>query len=243
MKNRTLVAGDIHGAHRALLQVLEKVRPDKTDTLIFLGDYVDGWSGAKEVVSLLLQLAERHNCIFIRGNHDTWCENWLRNGEAPEAWLLHGGAATQAGYAACSAEEKEQHLAFFSRMQHYHIDARKRLFIHAGFTSMHGPGHEIYPSNYSWDRTLWETALSADPELSPDSPFYPKRLKHFSEIYIGHTPATNYGADTPMNGLNVWNADTGAAFTGKLSIIDAGSKEYWQSDSVQTLYPGERGRN
>jgi serine/threonine protein phosphatase 1 len=38
---RTLVIGDIHGGLRALHQIIERhVTPQ--DTLIFLGDYVDG---------------------------------------------------------------------------------------------------------------------------------------------------------------------------------------------------------
>jgi len=47
----------------------------------------------------------------------------------------------------------------------------------------------------------------------------------------------------PMQGCNVWNVDTGAAFHGKLSAIDIETKEVYQSDVVQILYPDEKGRN
>jgi len=36
--------------------------------------------------------------------------------------------------------------------------------------------------------------------------------------------------------------DTGAAFHGRISVMDIASKKYWQSDAVQQLYPGETGR-
>jgi len=36
--------------------------------------------------------------------------------------------------------------------------------------------------------------------------------------------------------------DTGAAFQGRISVMDVQSKKYWQSDMVQQLYPGEIGR-
>jgi serine/threonine protein phosphatase 1 len=65
----------------------------------------------------------------------------------------------------------------------------------------------------------------------------------FSEIYIGHTPTIFYGETEPMNAENMWNIDTGAAFTGKLSIMDINTKQFWQSDIVMDLYPGEEGRN
>ena len=134
-------------------------------------------------------------------------------------------------------------LIFFEQMTDFHIDERNRLFIHAGFTSMHGPLQEFYASNFSWDRTLWETALIMDGRISNDSLLFPKRLKLFTEIYIGHTPTINYNVDVPMQGCNVWNIDTGAAFFGKLSIIDIDTKQFWQSDKVGSLYPGENGRN
>jgi serine/threonine protein phosphatase 1 len=86
-------------------------------------------------------------------------------------------------------------------------------------------------------------ALTMDKRIGKDSPYYPKRLKLFNEIYIGHTPTLFYDQDFPMNGANVWNIDTGAAFKGKLSILDIDTKEYWQSDRVADMYPGEKGRN
>jgi len=46
-----------------------------------------------------------------------------------------------------------------------------------------------------------------------------------------------------MNGCNVWNVDTGAAFYGKLTAMDIDTKKFWQSDPVQQLYPNEKGRN
>jgi len=41
---RTLVFGDIHGGFKALAQLFDKIDVKKEDHLIFLGDYVDGWS-------------------------------------------------------------------------------------------------------------------------------------------------------------------------------------------------------
>lgn len=240
---RTLVIGDIHGADRALQQVLEQVGPTENDTLIFLGDYVDGWSQSKQVIDRLISLDEKYNCIFIRGNHDTWCEAWLESGSLLDKWLFHGGALTVQSYAGITEAEKTKHLEFFQRMRNFHVDADNNLFIHAGFSSMHGPEQEVYSSNYSWDRTLWEMALTMDKRIKKDSKLYPKRLKLFREIFIGHTPTINYDIEEPINAVNVWNVDTGAAFYGKLTVLDIATKEFWQSDVVQTLYPDEKGRN
>ncbi len=243
MKNRKLVIGDIHGAYLALKQVLERVGLKENDELIFLGDYVDGWSQTKEVIDYLLELNKSHSCIFIRGNHDTWCEEWLQKGKINEVWLFSGGTSTANSYSNIDDEVKQKHIEFFNRLINYHVDEKNNLFIHAGYSSMHGPAKETYTSNYNWDRTLWEMALAMDKNIQKDSKIYPKRLKLFNELFIGHTPTTDYDSDVPMNAVNIWNVDTGAAFHGKLTVLDTDTKEFWQSDVVQKFYPNEKGRN
>lgn len=243
MKKRTLVIGDIHGGYAALVQLLERANVTDNDALIFLGDYVDGWSQSSEVISYLIQLNKTNPCVFIRGNHDTWCEEWLDTKIANDIWLKHGGQSTVDSYSKIDQVDKEKHLKFFRDMINYHVDENNRLFIHAGYSSMHGPEKETYASNYRWDRTLWEMALTMDKRIQKDSKLYPKRLKLYSEIYIGHTPTLNYDIEEPMNAVNVWNLDTGAGFYGKLTILDIETKEFWQSDVVKTIYPLEQGRN
>jgi len=240
---RTFVIGDIHGALNALTQLIERIVPEPGDRLIFLGDYVDGWSQSAEVIAYLMQLESRFLCVFIKGNHDIWCEDWLLGKPADMTWLVHGGSATIDSYRACSEKEKQEHAAFFGRMYDYYVDEQNRLYVHAGFSSLHGPAYERYSNNCAWDRTLWELALAVNNRIEPGSIFYPKRLSLFKEIYIGHTPTLGYGTDMPMNGCNVWNLDTGAAYYGKLSAMNPETKAIYQSDIVQTLYPGEMGRN
>lgn len=240
---RTLVIGDIHGGLRALIQVLERITITTNDRLLFLGDYVDGWSESAQVIDFLIDLDKKHDCIFIKGNHDIWCETWLESGNVDTVWAKHGGTETIKSYESYTAELKQEHLLFFKKMKNYYIDEQNRLFIHAGFSSMHGPEKEHYSTNYSWDRTLWEMALTMDTRIKKDSLSYPKRLLLFEEIYIGHTPTLHYGVDVPMQGCNVWNIDTGAGFYGKLSAIDIDTKTIYQSDVVKDLYPDEKGRN
>ena len=108
---------------------------------------------------------------------------------------------------------------------------------------MHGVERETYPHKFCTDRTLWEMALAMDHKIEKSSVSYPKRLQHYSEIYIGHTPTTNYGEIIPMNAINIWNVDTGAAFKGKITAMNIDTKAYFQSDALPELYPNEKGRN
>lgn len=240
---RTLVIGDIHGGLKALQQVLKRAEVTPDDRLIFLGDYVDGWSDSANVVNYLIDLAKQNSCTFIRGNHDDLVHNWLKTEEINTTWLEHGGQVTLDAYRKLSETEKEQHRNFYNEMVDYYIDKQERLFLHAGFTNLHGPKHEYFKRMCYWDRTLWEM-VSAMRNMGKEAiTHYPERLKLYKEIYIGHTPTQRVGSDIPVNFQNVWNIDTGAAFKGSVSILDIETKEFWQSEPVMDLYPDEPGRN
>ncbi len=241
--NRTIAIGDIHGGLKALVQLFQRIELTQDDNLIFLGDYVDGWSDSANVISYLIELANKNTCVFLRGNHDDLTHHWLKTGDFNEQWLMHGGQTSIDAYRNLSSEEIKTHIGFYEQMQDYYVDGQNRLFIHAGFTNLRGPEAEYYPSLFYWDRTLWEMALSLNKTLPLTHKFYPARLQLFKEIFIGHTPVNRIDETKPVKMANVWNLDTGAAFKGKLSAIDINSNKIWQSEPVHKLYPKEKGRN
>jgi serine/threonine protein phosphatase 1 len=241
--NRTLVIGDIHGGLRALHQIIERANVTINDTLIFLGDYVDGWSQSPQVLDYLIDLGKKQKCIFIRGNHDELLLDWLENSTDNREWYKHGGESTVIAYSTISEATKLKHIAFLKSLENYYLDDKNRLFIHAGFTNMNGIAYEYFPKLFYWDRTLWETALSLNENIEKTSWFYPRRLTLYDEIYIGHTPVTRIGETIPIKKACVWNVDTGAAFKGPLTIMDVDSKEFWQSEPLNHLYHTEKGRN
>ena len=240
---RKLVIGDIHGGLKAIQELLNRLNLSPLDQLIFLGDYVDGWSESPEVIDYLITLNKKYKCVFIRGNHDDLLLNYLKTNTYSEEWFKHGGESTVKAYKKITPIQLEKHIAFLHSLKDYYIDEENRLFIHAGFTNLKGVELEYFKPLYYWDRTLWETALSLNPNIASDDPLYPQRLKIYKEIYIGHTPVTRINETTPINKACVWNIDTGAAFKGPLTILDVDTKEYWQSTPLNLLYPNEIGRN
>ncbi|GMN09669.1 metallophosphoesterase family protein [Croceitalea sp. MTPC9] len=240
---RRLVIGDIHSGKRAILQILERAKITKKDHLVFLGDYVDSWSEAFETVELLMELKETHNCTFIRGNHDELCREWMISGKENPQWLAHGGTATRDSYLKAGKENWSAHLRFFESLENTYLDEDNRLYLHAGYTNLKGIAYEYFDQLFYWDRTLWELAKAINPNLKEGHEDFPLRLSHYKEIFIGHTPVSKIGHAEPQKGANVWNIDTGAAFKGPLTVMDVKTKEFWQSDPVQTLYPNEKGRN
>ncbi|MDT0606478.1 metallophosphoesterase [Croceitalea rosinachiae] len=240
---RRLVIGDVHSGLKGLKQLLARAKVTPQDHLVFLGDYVDSWSDAFETVSFLIALNESHNCTFIRGNHDELCKDWMLTGEENPTWLAHGGVATRDSYLKAGKQHWKPHLNFYESLKNTYIDKDNRLYLHAGFTNLKGIDYEYFEKLFYWDRTLWELAKALDANLKPEDKDYPKRLTHYKEIFIGHTPLSKTGIAIPENGANVWNVDTGAAFKGPLSAMDVNTKEFWQSEPVQSFYPNEKGRN
>jgi len=93
---KTFVIGDLHGGHKALLQVLERSGFDyENDKLISLGDIADGWTDVVECFDTLLSLK---NFVMVRGNHDQWLKKWLQKGEQPDLWVKQGGQNTLASH-------------------------------------------------------------------------------------------------------------------------------------------------
>ena len=228
--SRLLVLGDIHGAYRALEQCLERSSFDPTtDQLMVLGDVCDGWP---EVHLCIQRLLEIPSLIYILGNHDSWALQWMQTGEASEIWLDQGGQAT----VNCYAEGvPAAHQEFLEKASLYHLHQESLLFVHAGIlpeVSLEDQDESIF----LWDRSLFNLATrmkfhGQEEQVGP-----------FKEIYIGHSPTVRVGYHTPIQSGNIWMMDTGAAWDGCLTIMDVHSKEFFQSDIVQELYPGIKGR-
>lgn len=246
---RTIVIGDIHGGCKALVQLLDRVVVQPDDRLLFLGDYVDGWSQSFEVVAFLISLSQKrtqynHTApIFLRGNHDALVLDYFENNIKNKQWLRHGGQSTIDSYASRKPQEIAAHIDFLKNdlLDYYELNGNG--FFHAGFSNLNGPQYEYYKNSTYWDRTLWEMALALNPSLMPGDQRYPDRLKLYKEIFIGHTPTSRIDSLVPVNAANVWNIDTAAAYLGPLTALCVETKEIWQSDPVHAFYPEENGRN
>src|SRR6516225_10775423 len=110
---RTLVIGDCHGGLKALEEVFRKASVSLQDKLIFLGDYVDGWSESAQLINYLIRLSAGQECVFLKGNHDIWCEEWLDRSSTDVDWLIHGGQSTIRSYSKLDLAAREKHLQFF----------------------------------------------------------------------------------------------------------------------------------
>lgn len=224
--HRTFVIGDIHGAYRALRQCLEKSQFDyESDCLICLGDVSDGWPETKQAVDELLRI---QNLTFILGNHDWWTLQWMLAGTVEQIWYEQGGKATIDSYRDGIPAD---HIALLSDAAFYHILGNK-LFVHAGINPLI-PLEEQGKNIFLWDRSLASLALDLQQKTAMG------KLSAFDEVYIGHTPIP---CSEPVHSRGVWLMDTGAGWSGVLSMMNIDTKEMHISDPVPSLYPGVQGR-
>jgi len=256
--SKTYVMGDVHGAYRALVQVLERSNFNKEeDTLIFLGDVCDGWNEVYECVEELLTIK---NLISILGNHDKVFLDWINSATHGWGWL-QGAKATADSYIRYAEREcviyagkggyltnltmldmPLKHIQFYQNMLFKYTDHRNRCFVHGGF-NRHYLIDDQTIDVLCWDRDLWMAALSAKSANKGSIVNNFKIKDNFKEIFIGHTPTIMWDTTDPMQAMNIHNLDTGAGYKGKLTIMDVDTKEYFQSDQVDLLYPEQKGRN
>jgi len=223
---RTFVIGDIHGAYKALLQCfkLAGFNYDR-DRLVVLGDVCDGYPEVRQCIDELLKVKK---CDFIIGNHDMWALDWALHGEKPQIWTSQGGDRTIASYH--GGPMPRSHINFLKNGQLW-IERAKQVFVHGGFNP------DLSLSSQSaqalvWDRELLDRAWKLQAEGRKC------KLGRYKDIFIGHTPTGLYNTSQPIHACNVWAIDTGAGWSGKLTIMNIKTKEYWQSDLTPSLYGG-----
>ena len=228
--SKTFVIGDIHGAYKALVQCLEKAEFNyQLDTLICLGDVCDGWPETNYCFDELLKIK---NLIYIIGNHDDWTLSWAETGVKEKDWIKQGAQSTIDSY---PDGMPDNHVNLLKTAYLYYID-KNRLFVHAGF--LYNRDIKIQDKNiFIWDRSLFETVMKFKNLNLLDA-----KLTDFDEIYIGHTPTHKYNIKQPVKSCEVWMMDTGAGWSGVLSLMNIETKEYYISDCVVDLYPYEKGR-
>ena len=238
---KRFVVGDVHGQYYALKQVLKKAKFDyDKDSLICLGDVVDGGKYTKQCIDELMKIK---NLIYVMGNHDEWFVKFMESGWREEIWLQQGGCATLESYGAKCKEGQKwdvasiidvtglkipvKHKHFFDNAKYYH-EEDNMLFVHGGIN----PKLPIDMQNKHdlvWDRELIQRCQNG--------------LKtKWDKIFVGHTCTQsimvkdiyglNYSGETkPLNFGNLWCVDCGVGFRGKLCMQNIDTLEYFLSDA------------
>lgn len=216
---RILAVGDIHGNADQLRVLWRKVAFDeRTDLLIFLGDYIDRGAAPVDVLRFVRTQVERYeNVHALCGNHEAMMLGYLREyglGRTLrghfDIWLMNGGKVTKKQLAALPAEEAEELLVFVkARPLYFHTThgAQSILFVHAG----------IHPrrKKQSNHDLLWIREEFFD------------NYDGTELVVVGHTPTQSIGGHDMSRNVplflpnNIIACDTGSFLPhGRISCVD-----------------------
>ncbi|NNF17523.1 MAG: serine/threonine protein phosphatase [Gammaproteobacteria bacterium] len=132
----TFAIGDIHGCLTALDSVLDSINLQYSDTLVFLGDYIDRGPDSRGVVDRVLRLREDFRTVTLRGNHEIMMMEAREDQEKLFMWQHFGGEQTLDSYRVDDGSLwqdciPQEHWDFFESTARYYATAT-HIFVHAG---------------------------------------------------------------------------------------------------------------
>lgn len=216
---RIYAVGDIHGCADLLEGVLRRIdehigaNPIARPTLVFIGDYIDRGPSSRKVLDLLIATAKQRKTVFLKGNHEAFLLDFIRDPNVLKQWGKNGGFETLMSYGLRPTHKSDKHSSanlsseLAAAMPDQHQEFLKNLelsfrcgdyfFAHAGVR----PGIPL--TAQAETDLLWirEDFLLHDGQ--------------FGKVVVhGHTPVHNI--DIRPNRINI---DTGAYATGLLSCL------------------------
>ncbi|MDM8522511.1 metallophosphoesterase family protein [Desulfococcaceae bacterium HSG8] len=201
--------GDIHGTYNKLAALMDKIDIDpESDTLVFVGDYIDRGPDSFEVVEYLIDLKKHcRNTVFLKGNHEDMLEKYIY-GPDKYTYLVNGGRKTLESYMKQTSVSAPpipgDHLDFFeSLVLFYETDSY--IFVHAGLRE-NIPLEMQEPDDLLWIRTEF---IQSDYDFG-------------KQVIFGHTPFLE-----PLVNLNKIGIDTGAVYGNELTCVKLPDVEFY----------------
>jgi serine/threonine protein phosphatase 1 len=219
---RTLAIGDIHGCRTALETLITTVNPSAADRFIFLGDYVNRGPDSCGVIEYLVDFRKRHQCVFLRGNHEVMTIDARGERITASSWLLVNRRDALQSYGFTGQGDAwtlipEKHWDFLANTRRY-FETERHIFVHGAL----------------------------DPDLNldeqPDSVIFWDRFetirphKSGKKIIVGHTPMR----DGEIRDVGFAACiDTGCVLGKWLTALDVESGRFWQANQKGASRTGE----
>jgi serine/threonine protein phosphatase 1 len=222
---RVYAVGDVHGRADLLAQLFSeidadlKAHPALRVINVFLGDYIDRGPHSRQVLDLLLARSQRHETIFLKGNHEVLLEEFLRKPESFATWRDVGGIDTLLSYGIRPPSNP---------------DAPERMMLAQRLAEVLPPAHRQFLRNlersfscgdfffvHAGVRPGVPLSQQADEDLFWIRNEFLNSGERFGKIIVhGHNPVMD--VEFHSNRVNI---DTGAFVTGRLSCLRIDSDE------------------
>jgi serine/threonine protein phosphatase 1 len=216
---RIYAIGDIHGCAALLDSLLTRIEahkvanPTRECIEIFLGDYIDRGPASQDVLERLVAHKRTCQSVFLKGNHETYVDDFIKTPSVLQDWQHLGGLETLMSYGMkpainAKAEQQSQLAADFGQAfpeaHHQFLRHLKSSFTYGDFFFVHAgvrPG--IALARQREEDLLW---IREDFLFCEDD---------FGKVVVhGHTPVLH-----PEVRANRINIDTGAYATGRLTCL------------------------
>jgi serine/threonine protein phosphatase 1 len=216
---RIYAVGDIHGRADLLGDLFARIdadgrRSSHSEAIeVYLGDYIDRGPASGEVIDRLIQRGRTRSTIFLKGNHETYPNAFLKYPGFLTEWSQVGGLETLMSYGLrppVNAEPKEQldvarlfgaalpmaHRTFLQELRSS-VSYGDFYFVHAGVR----PGVALADQREEDLLEIRDVFLNCEDD--------------FGKVVVhGHTPVSE-----PEFRPNRINIDTGAYATGRLTCL------------------------
>jgi Calcineurin-like phosphoesterase len=216
---RIYAISDIHGCADLLQQMFTVIDRDLMTARsmrsihVFLGDYIDRGPDSCRTVELLIERGRKHESVFLKGNHEAFLFDVLKDPARLQDWKQYGGLQTLTSYGlrpslnpdpAEQAELIKQLADAIPPHQKRFFNSLRLRFVCGDFFFVHAgvkPGVAL--ARQEEHDLLWirEEFLASERRFG-------KYIVH------GHTPVRE--PDILPNRANI---DTGAYATGNLTLL------------------------
>ncbi len=216
---RIFAFGDIHGCTEELALMIKFLEESeglsRSDTPIFIGDYIDRGPDSKGVIDYLLTLRVKYpQAIFLRGNHEEMLAGYLGfgGGDLPRLFnegrelLPSYGLKVGAGPEEVLAALPSSHVSFLLSLERY-VFWSQFCFVHAGLNPLRAL-HNQLDSDIYWIRDE-----------------FVMNIHRFEKtVVFGHTPYKDVFMNLPYK----VGIDTGLAFGNMLTVLDVRGSRLFQ---------------
>ena len=216
---RIYAIGDVHGRADLLDQVFTRIdahlatHPVLRPVQVLIGDYIDRGPASREVLDRLIGRADSNEMVLLKGNHETFIFDFLRDPSTLQSWSQMGGLETLMSYGltpslnADARTQKELAIALRAALPKSH-----RLFLESLHSSFSCGGFFFVHAGV---RPRVALAKQRDEDLLWIRDDFLLHEGDFGKIIIhGHTPVREI--DIRPNRINI---DTGAYATGHLTCL------------------------
>jgi serine/threonine protein phosphatase 1 len=216
---RVYAIGDIHGRADLLAELFARIDAGHANFSgekaihVFLGDYVDRGPYSRDVLDLLISRRRQYPAVCLKGNHENYLVEFLKNPIMLDEWRLYGGLNTLLSYGLAPSlkPDAQETITLASNLNRIFPDSHRLFlnslalsFICGDFFFVHAGVRPGIPLARQAQEDM--TSIRNDFLLNEDA--YEKVVVH------GHTPVVK--PDIRSNRINI---DTGAYATGKLTCL------------------------